>query len=63
MSKNILEALLGSKTRLKILKFIFRNENMVFTPEYVAEHTQEPLVAVQAELDILAEINLIKIKK
>ena len=63
MSKHILEILFDSKTKLKILKFLFRNSASSFNIKELSTHIQEKPITVKKELDKLAEIGLIKIKK
>lgn len=63
MSKNILENLFGSRARIKILKFLFRNKSVDFTLRELAERTQESRSAVKREVDILREIGLLRKKR
>lgn len=59
MSKHSLEVLFDSKTRLKILKFLFRNFNRSYGLADIIEHTQEDGANVRRELTKLAEIELV----
>ena len=59
MSKNSLEVLFESRTRLKILKFLFRNYGKNYTLREVVNHTQEDSGAVRREMERLKEIGLI----
>src|SRR3989344_113618 len=63
MSKNILEVLFESKTRLKILKFLYRNFPQSYVSRDIVSHTHEYPSAVRKELKKLAEINLVASKK
>ena len=63
MSKNILDKLFGSGTRVKILKFTFRNPSVDFTIAELARIVQEPLEKVKREVSFLNQINLLKPKK
>ncbi len=63
MSKNTLDNLLGSKTRVKILKFTFRNYPADFTIGELSKMIQEPFSQVKSEILNLAGIGLIKKKK
>src|SRR3989338_10504636 len=60
MSKHILDVLLGSRARPKILKFIFHTVEKSFSVREIAEHTQEPFAVVKKELVGFAEIKLVK---
>lgn len=62
-SKNTLEVLLGSRARLKMLKFLFRNMNMGFTAKELAARIQEPLPIARKEIKNFLEIGLLKFKK
>jgi predicted transcriptional regulator len=63
MSKNILETLLGSNLRVKILKYIFRNAPASFSVKELAEHVQGDYQMVRKEVQKLVEIGLIKLIK
>ncbi|MBI2062268.1 MAG: winged helix-turn-helix transcriptional regulator [Candidatus Yanofskybacteria bacterium] len=60
MSKPILDNLFGSRIRVKILKFLFRNYPVEFTVEELAGKIQEIYSAAKQEVEILAELRLIK---
>ena len=59
MSKNALEVLFESRSRLKILKFLFRNYGRSYTFNEIVNHTQEDVGVVRREISKLREINLI----
>ncbi len=61
--KNFFELLFGSKLRVKILKFLFRNPNLVFDAKELSIRVQEPLYDVRTELRNFLEIGLLKLKK
>ena len=58
MSKNALEVLFESRSRLKILKFLFRNFGKNYTLGEIVNHTQEDTGAVRREIQKLIEIGL-----
>ncbi|MGD0977224.1 MAG: hypothetical protein ABR875_02955 [Minisyncoccia bacterium] len=62
MSKKILEELLGSNLRVKILKYIFRNAPASFNVRELADHVQEDPEVVKREIKKLVGIGLIKQK-
>lgn len=62
MSKNILDNLFGSKMRVKVLKFLFRNYPQSFGPQQLANHTQEHISVIRREIDALREMRIIKRK-
>ncbi|MEK7124811.1 MAG: archaellum operon transcriptional activator EarA family protein [Patescibacteria group bacterium] len=59
MSKFILDNLFGSKIRVKLLKFLFRNYPTGFAMSELAKRTREPLDAVQKELALLRKIGAV----
>ena len=59
-SKDILEILFGSKVRVKVLKFLFRNYPNDFSIPELAKRIQEQYAAIKREADLLKEIKLIK---
>src|SRR3989344_710863 len=63
MSKNILEVLFESKTRIKILKFLYRNFPKHYSSREITAHTQEDSAYIRRELNRLAEIHLVENKK
>jgi hypothetical protein len=62
MSKPILDNLFGSKTRVKILKFLFRNFPADFSAWEIAKRIQEPVDATKTELGLLRVITVVKRK-
>lgn len=58
--KDILDVLFGSKIRVRILKFLFRNYPNDFSVTELSKRIQEPYAATKKEIDLLAEIRLIK---
>ena len=63
MSKHSLEVLFESKTRLKILKFLFRNYDNRYTFSEIVNHTQEEPQNVRKEIAKMKDINLIHEEK
>ncbi len=62
MSKPTLDNLFGSKVRVKILKFLFRNSPVDFTIKDLARRVQESYEETKKEVDLLKEIRVIKRK-
>lgn len=62
MSKSALEFLFGSKARVKILKFLFRNTGLAFGVKDVSSRIQERPSVVKKEIKKLLEIGLLKQK-
>lgn len=62
MSKYLLEQLLGSRLRVKVMKFLFRNEGQMFDVKEVAKRIQESRPSVMAEIRKLAKLGLIRYK-
>ena len=60
MSKDILDNLFGSRIRVKILKFLFRNHSVDFTVEELSRRIQESHGSTKKELDDLRKLRLIK---
>lgn len=60
MSKQIFDELFGSKARVKILKFFFRNESGFFDVTTIARRVQESEVVVKKELGRLLKIKFIQ---
>jgi len=65
MSKNnkqlpILESLFNSRTRVKVLKFLFRNYPVTVGIRDLARRVQEPYPVVQKEIKDLEKISLVK---
>ena len=63
MSKHSLEILFDSRTRLKILKFLFRNFPKSYTSREIVAHTQEYPADIRKELKKLQGISLVGSKK
>lgn len=62
-SKNALELIFGSKARVKMLKFLFRNPELPFGAKDLAVRVQESRSVINKEIKSFLEIGLIKIKK
>lgn len=60
MSNQIFEELFGSKARVKILKFFFRNESGFFDLPTIANRIQERRSLVKKEIVSLQKIGFIK---
>ena len=60
MSKNVLDKLFGSRTRVKLLKFLFRNYPGNFSISELSKRIQEPFEETKKELDSLKTLGLIK---
>lgn len=60
MSKDILDNLFGSRIRVKILKFLFRNYPVDFTIEDLAFRIQEGYGVTKKEVEALGKLRLIK---
>lgn len=63
MSKNTLDKLFGSRIRVKLLKFLFRNYPGDFIAPELAKRIQEPLAETKKELSLLAELGVVKRKR
>ncbi len=59
-SKDTLDNLFGSRTRVKILKFLFRNYPGDFAVEELAKRIQETYSATKQEMEALAKLRLVK---
>lgn len=59
-SKDILDIMFGSKIRVKVLKFLFRNYPSDFSISEVAERIQESYADTKKEIETLGDIKLIK---
>ncbi|MBI2068584.1 MAG: hypothetical protein HYT67_00540 [Candidatus Yanofskybacteria bacterium] len=59
-SRNILDILFGSKIRVKVLKFLFRNYPNDFSTSESAKRIRERLSAIRKEIRLLNQIKLIK---
>src|SRR3989344_7599012 len=60
MSKDILDNLFGSRIRVKILKFLFRNYPVDFTVGDLSGRIQESYGTTKKEVEDLAKLRLIK---
>ena len=60
IEKNVLEVLLGSRLRVKLLKFLFRNFPSSVGLHELADKIQEEPEAVRRELMTLREIKLVR---
>ncbi|HXK40631.1 MAG TPA: hypothetical protein VJ046_00805 [Candidatus Paceibacterota bacterium] len=59
MSKNTLDKLFGSRIRVKLLKFLFRNYPGNFNAQEISKRIQEPFEETKSELRTLSELGLI----
>ncbi|MBI2064167.1 MAG: hypothetical protein HYT66_00430 [Candidatus Yanofskybacteria bacterium] len=59
-SRDILGILFGSKSRVKVLKFLFRNYPNDFSIPELSKRIQEQYAAIRKEANLLREIKLIK---
>ena len=59
-SRDILDILFGSKVRVKVLKFLFRNYPNDFSVPELSKRIQESPVAIRKEAQLLNQIKLIK---
>ena len=59
-SKNTLDKLFGSRIRVKLLKFLFRNYPGDFSAQELSKRIQEPVDDVKKELRLLAELEVVK---
>lgn len=62
MSKPILDNLFGSKIRVKVLKFLFRNYPADFSVKEIAQRIQESPQATREEIDALRVITVVRKK-
>jgi len=63
MSKPILDNLFGSKIRVKILKFLYRNHPDDFSIGELARRIQESLADTKQEVELLRQIKVVVKKK
>lgn len=63
MSKDVMELLFGSKLRVKMLKFLFRNAGLSFNTKEVAHRLREKWPKVNREIKTLLEMNLLRTKR
>lgn len=62
MSKDILDNLFGSRIRVKVLKFLFRNYPADFTIEDLSSRIQESHGVTKKEIEALSKLRLIRKK-
>lgn len=62
MSKDILDNLFGSRIRVKVLKFLFRNYPADFTIEDLSSRIQESHGATKKEIEALGKLRLVRKK-
>ena len=62
MSKDTLDNLFGSRLRVKILKFLFRNYPNDFNVSELSRRIQEPRKKVQKEISVLINADLVNKK-
>ena len=62
MSKPILDNLFGSKVRVKVLKFLYRNYPGDFSAGELARRIQESPDSTKKELELLKLIHVVKKK-
>ncbi len=60
MSKQILDILLGSRVRVQLLKFLFRNFPEAFDARTLSRRIRIPLPALAKEIKRLSELGLIR---
>lgn len=63
MSKPILDNLFGSKVRVKVLKFLYRNFPADFSVREISQRIQEHPQVTRDELELLKHISIVKQKK
>lgn len=63
MSKPILENLLGSRVRVKLLKLLYRQYPTMFVMKELVRRIQEPAFIARRELKALSDIGLVACKK
>ena len=59
-SKNVLDKLFGSRVRVKLLRFLFRNHPARFGVLELSKRIQESFGDVKKELKLLRELEVIK---
>ena len=62
MSKPILDNLFGSKVRVKLLKFLYRNYTADFSIKEISQRIQEIPEVVKKEIQLLQGVNFFKKK-
>jgi predicted transcriptional regulator len=63
MSKNTIDKLFGSRIRVKLLRFLFRNYPGSFEIKEIAQKIQESQNDLKIELDLLTNLGLLKKQK
>lgn len=63
MSKPILDNLFGSKVRVKVLKFLYRNYPSEFSLREITRRVQEKPAETKKELSSLKQLRLLKVSK
>jgi len=63
MSKPILDNLFGSKVKVKILKFLYRNYPTDFSLREITKRVQEKPAETKKEISLLKQIHLVKVVK
>ena len=63
MSKNTLDKLFGSRTRVKLLRFLFRNYPTGFNAPELSRRIQEPTEETKKELEFLSVLGLVQKSK
>ncbi len=59
-SKDLLDTLFGSRIRVKVLKFLFRNYPNDFSISELSKRMQEQPLATRKEIQLLGQIKLVK---
>lgn len=62
-SKEVLDKLFGSRIRVKVLKFMFRNYPGDFSVQELSKRIQESSEQTTKELDFLCKLGLMNKKK
>lgn len=60
MSSATLDKLFGSRVRVKLLRFLFRNYPAYFGVQELSKRIQEPVDDVKKELNLLGELKVVK---
>lgn len=63
MSRDILDNLFGSRTRVKVLKFLFRNYPVEFNVKELSKRIQETQPVTKKEVESLRKLNFIRKQK
>ena len=59
MSKMVLETILGSRAKVRLLKFLFRNYPKTFSVNEIVRHLQEDPSEVKREIAKFVQIGLL----